>query len=663
MHVFRLIGPAIAMAAIAACRPPGVHRSSVHVDEDRIFQQLAILALGTPLTAPELATARSAAATTGERIDALADRLVDDPRFAPSLASGLFDRLLDSFFPDGSVLKHTPTDAGATPIYFLRSPCKPAEAETVQPWWDPSSTVRVCPDSYRPEVVMYEAGAGIKCDSLAAQVSGEHAPICGCGPNLLRCYRDQAHQEEVAASLADEVRQTFAYVVRTDQPVARAFTMNATIRDRNVEAVYRRWRVIAGEPASVLTDLMAAPWPRHDEPTPRLEIRAGQHAGILTAAAMQGLATPRDRLKHISEKMWCIEPTSARVSTHTILELGATDLRAGEGWRKLAAMPVCNTCHARLDYGMQFFSGFGDMRRRIGYDPRAQQDGRGPMYLVDIDDRRGDAELSPTGFAAFAVAQPEFSRCMVKQIAQHVLGVDETPQDQLALETAYETSNGSLKAVVRDALRIVGHGFERGADRTPAVPPGVLPGPAPSSSTIALSADVRDIVERRCADCHDANDDLPALSGKAVPRSVAERMLSAVALGKMPKGFGGIAPADRERMTTELADTLWAPGTPANRAARLFFIDQQRGAPVHDVVRLINLVDRGAGATTGNSWEVVRSETDSASVLTFDMSPGMAGIVAFEALAACKKAGHVAAADLAACMDRAIDPALIFRGP
>src|SRR4029079_18505444 len=76
--------------------------------------------------------------------------------------------------------------SGDDKVYFLREPCKPSDAVKVHPWWDIDHEVRVCADSYRPDVFQYTDGTTTAyCGSL-----WKATPKCGCGPNLLRCARD-----------------------------------------------------------------------------------------------------------------------------------------------------------------------------------------------------------------------------------------------------------------------------------------------------------------------------------------------------------------------------------------------------------------------------------------------------------------------------------------
>jgi len=113
--------------------------------------------------------------------------------------------------------------------------------------------------------------------------------------------------------------------------------------------------VLAGEPAdAVFVPTAAAPgvtW------RARPELDSGQHAGILTTAQMLYMFTgPRERVQAYQEIMWCVEARSVRVTADEIFALGTANFREEhQDAFKLAARPVCDTCHARLDHAVPFF--------------------------------------------------------------------------------------------------------------------------------------------------------------------------------------------------------------------------------------------------------------------------------------------------------------------
>ena len=118
---------------------------------------------------------------------------------------------------------------------------------------------------------------------------------------------------------------------------------------------------------------------------------------------------------------------------------------------------VCMNCHARLDYGAQFFSGYPDSRASVHYIPALENAGTGPLYGRDLRDHRGDAPLTPLGFARLATTQPDFQSCMASHFISHVLGDRATSDDVHAIEAAVaqtQSFRASMKvALERYALR------------------------------------------------------------------------------------------------------------------------------------------------------------------------------------------------------------------
>src|SRR5207244_27581 len=133
------------------------------------------------------------------------------------------------------------------------------------------------------------------------------------------------------------------------------------------------------------------------------------------------------------EVLWCAGPASANVNTQAMLALRAVDLRQGDGWKQLAAMPVCTSCHARLDYGMQFFAGFETPFHSVDFKPDSHRSGSGPLFGQSIDDGLGQAELTPHGFAELAVKHDRFARCMVHDVSEHVFQGRAEPEDTAAM--------------------------------------------------------------------------------------------------------------------------------------------------------------------------------------------------------------------------------------
>ncbi len=436
----------------------------------KVLDDLALLAIGVPLDEPRRRDLDARLSGGRLSLESYVAELLADPRFAADVAPEILfnKKAVDPSEEEaGETLKVTATEP---PVYFLREPCDARSAVPVHPWWALDAEVLVCPDSYQP-THLRQAETGWYCGGT--NLDPARSPFCGCGPNLMNCTRDDAQAAAVKHALQEELLETVAYVVGRDLPLSRLFTMNETVRTGYSELVYQRWQVVAGQRAGV-SDVRA--FAGEGKLTPRLEAVAGQHAGLLTAPHLLLYGdTPRARMRNAFNDLWCVTPASVNVTTEQVLGLGVTDLRDGDGWKKLAVMPVCTDCHARLDHGMQFFSGYPSSFVGVVYHapeghplpqtladdgappgrspalPQTPGADRGFLYGRDAGDLRGEAPLDPRHFAALAVKQPEFGRCMARDVADHVFNGDATAEDRRALVAAYDAA-GTLRAVMREAL-------------------------------------------------------------------------------------------------------------------------------------------------------------------------------------------------------------------
>ena len=573
-----------------------------------------------------------------------------------------------SVLPHSHVLKRTVDAATGLAVYHLRAPCPAAMAERVHPWWEMGAEVLVCPDSHLPDRFVFDPGTGpataISCNGSLARPAKDPGGRCGCGPNLMRCVRDQAHRESLDASLMAELVDTFARVVSEDRPVAEAFTMNATVRDRDAEFVYRRALVEAGEPAS-FADLPA--WttrlaPRQLEPP-------GRHAGLLTAAATFDFATRRERVNFYYEKLWCVEAQSTGVTAEQIVKLGSPDLRVGDGWKQLAAMPICTSCHARIDYGMQFFAGFADSRFRHHFDRQEQGVGPGNLYFEDIHDSRGTAPLNAQGFATLAVGQPEFRDCMVRRVGQFVFGSAFGEDQRAALRTAFDR-RGSLKDVFREALLRVARqrpapliAPAATANRVPPAQgeaPGALLPPGAATELVPLPETLRDALATHCSACHLSGTREPSLDHLALPRPTLERALEQVAFRQMPKDLE--LPADeREALVTALVRLL-RPAEEREEAER-YYRDGFKAAPLMPPEVAFTSARAGAGGGKARRWALLgMAHYGNWPWDIFQYTPGVGAALSLEALDACKRGGRTGAA-LDRCLDEGLSPERALRGP
>jgi hypothetical protein len=614
------------------------------------LEHLAVLATGTLPAVPLLETVPSGTAVDDPAVAEYVDALLADPRFARAIAPAVllpFWDLADEAFIKTYTLKAEPGPRG-DPVYHLRKPCAPAQAVRVRPWWDFAREVLVCPDSYQPTHDAYDASSGLRCGGYALEPSD--SDFCGCGPNLVHCVRSEAHRREMLESLKAEVFGTIADNAANGAHLEDVFTANATVRDANAEFVYRSWQIDAGTKAR-LDDL--ASWPTPNEPTPRPEAVPEQHAGILTTPHLVLMAdTPRARLRNYFNILWCQGTASKGVDAGTILSLGVTNLRNGEGWRELAAKPVCTNCHARLDYGMQFFDGYPNIYYRESYLPPSHASimpGRGTLYGADIHDARGEEELSPAGFARLAVAQPEFAACMVERVVGHVFGEEATPAVKDAMLRQFGADH-SLRGLMRVALLAYAQGDDGpGAPDTFAEARPVLPS---EGASLAVSGPLRADIARNCAGCHAGESGSPNLGGDALPPPLVAKMLEEVASGEMPKTFLGMDPGARRGLALDLIGTLWSD-EPRRRDAARTYTDESRPFAAHDGAAAAEIirVRSGAARTMGAVPFPGDPASEHRAMRDARLSGSFVVAAAAQALADCKASSP---RDLVACIRRSV---------
>ncbi len=584
-----------------------------------LLDRLAMLATNAPRDVKKYPSP-----TTEADLGAYIDALVEDPRFAEVVAPNiLLGKILQRVASDQVSVLSVDQSRGV-PVYYTRKKCDPARAESVHPWWALDTVVKVCPEAHQPDHLKASA-TGLYCGFTTD-------PYCGCGPNLAFCARDADQNEAIIDSLRKEVTALITRVVATGAPVDEIFLSNETARDRNVEYVYRRWRISAGEPAAkVLADL--ATWPETPVYTPRHESTPHQHAGVLTMAGTAGIETSRRaRMKWFYDAMWCDEPPGGTVTTDAVMALPPGNLRLGDGWQQLAAMPICTNCHARLDYGAQFFTGFG---LAFAYDPKDHVDGHGKLFGRDISDYRGDEELTPRGFAKLALAQPEFPACIVRDVKRHVLVDALDASDDADLQRVFDEKH-SLKALMRAALRRYAE-RERAADC--ARPQTGEAGGEPLDA----------MLKTHCSTCHGPSRQ-PDFALARDP-ATAQRALVQVAFGAMPKAPMAMTTEARERMVELLVRRAWSD--PAAQAQARHYFEESRALPVHSLKALLSKVDSLAGAhPKGPSFDYAAEHKTRPDLLRY--STGVAATIRLEALQACKTAGHKGA-ELTKCIEHATD--------
>jgi hypothetical protein len=611
------------------------------------------------------------------------DEILGSERFArevvPSLVFGAYVNVRNYYaVPAAFVLKRS---AEPDAPFYLRTPCAASEAVAVRPWWNLGAEVAVCPEAYRPDKWTlapgehsYRTQTVLACDSQIGSPELDAGSPCGCGPNLIRCARDEDHYNELNHSLMDELKRTTAYVVEHDLPMATLFTGNSTFRDRNAELYHRRQRIGALELPRAereLADLER--WPRDGKWAPRAELRPGQHAGVLTAPQLlHWLPDQRQRQRAYYEVMWCNLRNSFGATTHKVLELNASgnNFFVHDSWKRLAHTELCMDCHARLDYGSQFFNGYLDSRASTHYHPALHAAGRGPLYGRDLRDPRGEAPLTPLGFAKLATEQPDFAQCMTSHFVGYVLGDRATAEDTRAIEAAV-VQQQTFKASMKVALERYAASWreELRAPRAAPPPPGAVTAgarPAPAGP-VTVGAPLRGKLDQHCVDCHDeapyterTDGDSRAFDfrGAALPRPLLVSMADQVASGLMPKGHA-LDPAAREQVVGLLVDALWAEPA-AREEARRYYLGRGRGLPAQQLDTALHAIDHLARAPSEIAWGALERGiwTDQSTI-----TPGFLAITGLEALRACARSGEGRSGTLEDCVYRSASMSVLSRWP
>ncbi len=539
--------PPVLIAVVACTSAPWTKQDDHPLEKARrvspeLLNELSVMATGSLLSELEQESWKQGLSSGTRSLGDYITALLNDDRFAASVAPSLVAGDIANFpnaaiFGGGGILKRLPSPDG--PILFLFKPCDPKTAVTVRPWWS-QSTVRVCPDSYRPEQFLnpnFKDHCSSDKNALLGAASyfektGELITPCGCGPNLMRCFESEAMREAASVSLVAEVRGTIAHVVKSNAPLSDVFTTPFSERNSLVDFAYLRWQVESGERKEI--PVLREPF-TEQRWEPRIQSVEGEHAGILTAPNFIFLeAGRRGVLRMVYEEMWCSRPSSRGVSTEVLLQIPGSDFRAGEGWRELAARPVCTECHARLDYGAQFFRGYPDSRKGTHFQPSLASAEVGPLYGDDLHDLRGNGPLTPAGFATLAVSQPEYSECMVDKISKYVFGEDSTSRERTQWVTQFKR-HGKLRELMHAAL------LEYATRKTQEQP-----------AALAKVQTADRLVDEGCMRCHE--DQQPNLMNRRSTDRVLQ-MIDAVAYGAMPPD-DRLDKAFRRRLITGLASEL-----------------------------------------------------------------------------------------------------------
>ena len=620
------------------------------------LDDLAMLATGRRPSPDERRKVLAAIESGETSLEAHVKRLLADQGFArvvaPQVLLGYLTAAPFSF--DIPALKSATIDGVV--VHYRRQPCKSlAEAEDVSPWWDLRSKIKICRDDHRPALL--KDGQGRYCHGASGSVIGME---CGCGPNLIFCAADNKHKQQIMWSLRQESVETIAYIVEHDLPLTEVFTTGHSFRDRTAAWSHYRDQIVNGV-LDKMPDLSG--WPAGGQWAPRPEVWPGQHAGIMTNLHLAYMSDgPRDRMRFYYERGWCVSPTSFGVEVERFRTLvhGAQDLRYHQArWKELAAAPGCTTCHARLDYGMQFFLGYQDFLTAMGPTlATSKQLEEGRLYGDDIGDDRGAGRLTPRAFGELLVSQREFGTCMVEHVNRHVFGGAASLEQRDLLREDFRRT-GTMQALMASALVLyVRDGRRAGAPASDApARPGQAGARTAGPDVVALSAELAKLLEQHCRDCHDQGErDFLAKLGErpALARSRVLSMLDLTAFELMPKGPHRLSAPERRAMLTEMIRSLGL-GEEGEANARAYFLgDGFRGSRAHFIDASRASIADTAGYRRQDAWPwVVESELEGALVT---VTPGLIMQLAQTAMEACKAIQEAGPRE--ACLTRALDPEL-----
>ncbi|MDP2341918.1 MAG: cytochrome c [Deltaproteobacteria bacterium] len=653
MRPLRFIGVLVALVGLAAC--PAKEASPDDPPAAKLLGDLAVFAVGKPPPTAELADKAAALKKGTLSIEDYVDELLKQPmggRLAKDIVLGASTPIKDRHpLPVHSVLRSF--GEGADKVYFLRDKCPSADAEKVSAWW--GEEVRVCPSAHRPGV--HGDGKGRTCGGV--MLDPHEVDLCGCGPKLMYCTKNRQHYDDTQDGFQREVVDTAAWIIDGNKPIEQLFTMNESVRTAAGEFMYRRAAVAAGGDADKLLPV-GPEFSSKPRLAPRSETIPGQHAGVLSTPSMTYASDAlRGVLRNTFDYMWCTGVQSTRVSTESILELKTVDLRVGDGWRDLASMNVCTDCHARLDYGMQFFWGFPSSTAGVDFRPGDARTGKGPLYGKSINDVRGEDDLTPAGFARLVTAQPEFGECMSRRVIDHVFNGTETTADFGAVHETFEKTHVIKQMLKTAMLRFAAREQARQAD------PKKQKTEPSSSSTLAaapaglvhVTPKLRAMMNESCKECHKAGKPYD-FSADDLPRRTVIRMIDQVGFGAMPRNAEGLDDDERQAFVRELAGVLYDDAADRGTATA-WFEHGVRALPVHRFASAMTAVNARVGkGQKGFRPSAVELATPQ-SLISYSPAVGVSSAVT--AVRGCRDAGHKDQA-FKDCVERASSPSAVIVG-
>jgi hypothetical protein len=337
-------------------------------------------------------------------------------------------------------LPFTLKQSDTTPaFYYLEKPCKPSAQTEVEPWWDLDSKVRICTDSYKPELISYAAGGGatIWCDSTFYKAHTAWVPSpCRCGQNLMNCAPSIAVQRAIMKGFSDEQQLTVKHVVEHHLPFGEILTLPGSVRSGYGDFFYARSEFIA-------TGRWSYPRPESVEASLRPR-PAAFDAGILsTWFWMVDSDSYRVMAREIWDQFLCHPLASRNVTPAEILKAMGGSANAVGKFRDSVRMefttaPGCENCHKILENVSRAMVGYTLMQYGGHYIKDRAYPGTIQFFVDDVASPRAEGPATLHWLGATIGAQPEFAACMVKKVLTYVYdGFEYPPELAERLQTRF----------------------------------------------------------------------------------------------------------------------------------------------------------------------------------------------------------------------------------
>lgn len=208
--------------------------------------------------------------------------------------------------------------------------------------------------------------------------------------------------DELRASMAEEMRRFFASFVFTDRSMLELLTATDTWIDERLARHYG----IADFDGDGFRQVSFGDGSRGG---------LLRQAGLLTATSNPGRTSPVRRGKFILGQLLCDEPRPPPPGVEGLPDTAGEGLSLRDQMEVHRADPVCASCHKVMDplgFGLENYDGVGLWRTSYGRDP---VDSTG-----ELPDGRTFA--GPEELAALVAADPAFSACVVEKLMTYGLG-------------------------------------------------------------------------------------------------------------------------------------------------------------------------------------------------------------------------------------------------